>query len=276
MVDVISSEDFGREEFNREYYKVVEKEPILVKNEVADWDATRKWTPEYLDSMLGNQEVTVSILDEDILTLNHPEKVEYKSVPFPEARKLICENGNFYLAQATVKYPVSTRILVGKNGEFTRLAGDITEPRFLDDFTKQCYVTNLWFGGDKCKTPLHFDDKDNFFIQIFGEKRILLFSPTQTEFLYQAHGEEHDHLSRVNVFDPDESEFPLFAEAEWSEVVVEPGDLLYIPEEWWHAVETLTTSISLNFWWTSLTRHIREVSSQVSKRVFPFPSNEKN
>lgn len=267
MVDVLSSGEFRREEFNREYYDVVEKEPVLVRNEVADWTATRKWTPEYLDSMLGHQEVTVNILDEDILTLNHPEMVENKTFPFSEARKLICENGNFYLAQATIEYPVTTRILGGKNGEFSKLAGDIMEPRFLDDFTKQCYVTNLWFGGDKCKTPLHFDDKDNFFIQIFGEKRILLFSPTQTEFLYQAHGEEHDHLSRINVFDPDESEFPLFAEAEWSEVVVEPGDLLYIPEGWWHAVETLTTSISLNFWWTSLTRHIREVSRQASERV---------
>lgn len=276
MVDVINSEEFDQETFNREYYGGVIKEPVLIRNEVADWDATRKWNPEYLDSILGHQEVTVNILEEDILSLNHPEKMENKTIPFSEARKLICENGNYYLAQATIEYPVTTRIVKGANGDFSRLARDITEPRYLKDITKQCYVTNLWFGGDKCKTPLHFDDKDNFFIQVFGEKRVLLFSPTQTEFLYQAHGEEYDYLSRVNVFDPDESQFPLFTEAEHSEVIVEPGDLLYIPEGWWHAVETLTTSISVNFWWTSLTRHVKEVSSHVSERVFPYLSNDKN
>lgn len=275
MVDVTTSEEFGPAEFNREYYDKSEAKPVLVKDEASDWDANRKWTPEYLDSVLGHQEVTINKLKEDILTLNQPEKVEEQTVPFSEARKLICENGNYYLAQATIKYPITTRIVTGSKGEFARLSMDITQPRFFSDFSKQCYVTNIWFGGDKCKTPLHFDDKDNFFIQIFGEKRILLFSPDQTEYLYQAHGEEHSHISRINIFDPDESKFQLFTESDCSEVIVEPGDMLYIPEGWWHAVETLTTSISVNFWWTSLARHIKLVTRRLSERILPERSNAK-
>ncbi|CAD7958662.1 unnamed protein product [Amoebophrya sp. A120] len=31
------------------------------------------------------------------------------------------------------------------------------------------------------------------------------------------------------------------------DVIVKPGDVLYIPKHWWHYVESLTTSASLSF-----------------------------
>lgn len=269
MVDTIHSSEFGRDDFNQNYYRSNEKKPVLLKDEVAGWEAARKWNPEYLDRVLGHRKVRVNFLKEDVLSLNHPEKVKEKTLPFSEARRYICEDGNYYLAQATIEYPLTTRIVTGESGEFSELVGDIQRPRYLADFTKQCYVTNLWFGGDRCKTPLHYDDKENFFSQIFGKKRFLLFSPSQTDRLYQSHGETYSHLSRVNVFDPDESKFPRFKDAEGSEVVVEPGDMLYIPKGWWHAVETLSTSISVNSWWTGLVRHVSEELNLLSDRVGP-------
>jgi hypothetical protein len=46
--------------------------------------------------------------------------------------------------------------------------------------------------------------------------------------------------------------FPLFNEANKKKIMLdlEPGDILYIPRKWWHGVETLDTSISVNIWWT--------------------------
>ncbi len=42
--------------------------------------------------------------------------------------------------------------------------------------------------------------------------------------------------------------FPLAAQAEYTEVVLEAGDGLYIPPGMWHHVRSLSVSFSVSFW----------------------------
>jgi hypothetical protein len=46
---------------------------------------------------------------------------------------------------------------------------------------------------------------------------------------------------------PDLEQFPRFSGVTPIEVVVGPGQALFIPVGWWHRVEALDTSISLSF-----------------------------
>ena len=46
---------------------------------------------------------------------------------------------------------------------------------------------------------------------------------------------------------PDLERFPLFAKATHMDVVLGPGEFIYIPARCWHYVRALTTSVSLNF-----------------------------
>ena len=55
------------------------------------------------------------------------------------------------------------------------------------------------------------------------------------------------NISAVSVLKPDLDRYPLFAEARYTDAVLEPGDVLFIPSGWWHAVHSLTTSASINF-----------------------------
>ena len=51
----------------------------------------------------------------------------------------------------------------------------------------------------------------------------------------------------MDVESPDLEMFPLFAEAKGVDVLLAPGDALYLPARCWHHVRACTTSISLSF-----------------------------
>lgn len=102
-------------------------------------------------------------------------------------------------------------------------------------------------------TPAHYDEQHNFFAQIRGTKRFILFPPEQLDCLYpHPVWHPHDRQSQVDFDDPDLIRFPKFKEIEGQEAILKPGDVLYLPMYWWHHVETTCDSpysISVNFWY---------------------------
>jgi hypothetical protein len=57
-----------------------------------------------------------------------------------------------------------------------------------------------------------------------------------------------DHLSAMRVFPPDLGVYPLFANAVYAEVLLQPGEMLYIPRRWWHWVTSYDRNIALSIW----------------------------
>ena len=55
-------------------------------------------------------------------------------------------------------------------------------------------------------------------------------------------------MSEVEVEAPDLARHPRFAQAAYEEVVLRPGELLFIPAGTWHYVRSLSTSWSISFW----------------------------
>lgn len=100
----------------------------------------------------------------------------------------------------------------------------------------------LLIGLEGNITPVHYDEQENFFTQLSGYKRCILFSPDQFECLYP-HPVAHpcDRQSQIDFENPDFERFPKFENAEAYETVVGPGDVLYIPMYWWHQIESLTS-----------------------------------
>jgi hypothetical protein len=106
----------------------------------------------------------------------------------------------------------------------------------------------FWLGPAGTVTPLHADYDDNLFVQIWGSKRIFLAPPHHDQFLYPV---EANALLFGSPFDPeapDFERFPLARQAALLELVVEPGDMLYVPAGWYHQVRSLSFSLSSNRW----------------------------
>ena len=70
---------------------------------------------------------------------------------------------------------------------------------------------------------MHFDNRNNFLCQIFGYKKVTLFAPSDSEFLYS-----NGNISQVDITNVNEEEFPLFASANAYECVLEPGEAIFI------------------------------------------------
>ena len=106
------------------------------------------------------------------------------------------------------------------------------------------------------RSTLHFDQMDNLFLQIAGRKRFVIYEPTEAGNLY-AWPVHHplDRRAQVDLRNEDDARFPRLAKAIKREVILEPGDLLFLPAYWWHEVTTLPVqpneiTVSINFWYT--------------------------
>jgi hypothetical protein len=102
-------------------------------------------------------------------------------------------------------------------------------------------------GGNHSLTPLHFDTlyTHNLFFQIVGRKKFLLIPGKQKKFCYIYNW----RWSPVDPVSPDYAAYPLFEKAACMEVILEPGDVLYIPPGMLHQVHGLSFSISFNIDW---------------------------
>jgi peptidyl-lysine (3S)-dioxygenase / protease len=133
---------------------------------------------------------------------------------------------------------------------------------------------DIWIGDGQTIGKLHFDEYDNFLVQVSGSKEILLFDPHHNENLYEGHiAEAHfsfnidtetfskDHLLEstsmvmIDLSNPDYNKFPRFRNTQSLKYRIEPGDILYLPSFWWHEVpsfsfkDSLNRNIAVNFWY---------------------------
>jgi hypothetical protein len=112
----------------------------------------------------------------------------------------------------------------------------------------------LWLSTPARVAP-HSDIHDNIACVAAGRRRFTLFPPEQIRNLYlgpllDAPGGVP--VTSANLWDPDFERHPRFAEAlaSASEATLEPGDAIFIPALWWHAVESLAPlNILVNYWW---------------------------
>jgi len=106
----------------------------------------------------------------------------------------------------------------------------------------------FWLGPARTVTPLHCDYDDNIFAQVWGRKRIFLAPPHHDAFLYTREANPMLFGSPFDPEAPDYERFPLARRAAVVEVIVEPGDMLYVPAGWYHQVRALSFSLSANRW----------------------------
>lgn len=149
------------------------------------------------------------------------------------------------------------------------LLAHLPELRAAMDFSlfrgaKRFERIRAWLGPAGTLTGFHTDLADNLLYQAHGRKHVSLVPPACDAFMYP--GGKYDFMSVPSAVDEARpAAFPLFERAreERMETELEPGQVLYIPFGWWHRVESLSGSISVNCFawsWAELPGYLREIA----------------
>lgn len=112
---------------------------------------------------------------------------------------------------------------------------DVVLPPGWFDEPRLPYGSALWVGPAGTITPLHHDTSNILFCQIHGRKRIVLAPPWAEPLLESAEG-VYNHRGPEALASEG---IPAI------DVVVQPGEALFIPAGWWHDVRALDVSVSL-------------------------------
>eukprot|EP01012_Entosiphon_sulcatum_P056373 TRINITY_DN80023_c0_g1_i1.p1 TRINITY_DN80023_c0_g1~~TRINITY_DN80023_c0_g1_i1.p1 ORF type:complete len:323 (+),score=44.14 TRINITY_DN80023_c0_g1_i1:32-1000(+) len=146
-------------------------------------------------------------------------------------------------AEAPPVLPPSQYLYLNQNLEFfTTHFPELLEDMkgFVDLFPRSVSLEpSLWLGPTGTVTGLHCDLDHNTLIHIWGKKTFILIPRHQSELMYPS--PKYDmgaHLSQVDLrkVGYNRKHFPRVAEATPYVAHLEPGDMISIPQGWYHFV----------------------------------------
>lgn len=259
-------------EFSREYY--AKNAPVVIRQAVAHWPAINKWTPEYLLSTLKDKVVNVAVTPNgyaDGLAKQNGE--EYFVLPL-ETEMLLSEFFE-HLDDPMGAIHYIQRQNSNFSEDFPELADDIL-PSDLD-FAQKCFnkppdAANFWLGDQRAITSMHKDPYENIYCVISGYKDFILIPPHQLccvprrryptgiykrktsgqfyiEQVLDNDDPQHTEWVSIDPLAPDFSTYPQYAKARPLRVRVHAGDVLYLPNYWFHHVQQSHKCIAVNFWY---------------------------
>ncbi|MCY1031582.1 cupin-like domain-containing protein [Corallococcus sp. BB11-1] len=223
------------DEFRDRYYRA--HQPVILEDFLEDWPLLEHWRPEALARTHGDVEVEVMTGRE--ARLDHDVS--------PDACRTVMRLADF-LHRLEHGGPTNDLYLTARNFALERpeLRGLLDDVRFPPGFLHPRPAPGgikLWVGPAGTRTALHHDVDSVMFGQVHGRKRFWLVPSFETARVYN-----HTHVwSAVDASAPDLARFPAFGTAHVREVVLGPGELLFIPVGWWHQVHALDVSVSVTF-----------------------------
>jgi len=129
--------------------------------------------------------------------------------------------------------------------EIPQLQNDFSYPDFGLKLMKK--LPMLFFGGQDSHTFMHYDiDLANIFHFHFeGKKQCILFDQKQSRYLYKV---PHSLITRedIDFANPDFKKWPALKYAKGWVCDLKHGEILYMPEGYWHYMRYITPGFSMS------------------------------
>jgi hypothetical protein len=231
------------------YRKYVTKNlPVIITGDQSLCDAARTWSFDYLLSGQGDVEVPVEFASNQA----HPELVEHRHMKLNHyiglLRSDLDARKHYYLAEIDLAAALPHN------------ADDVPPPHFLD--TDDIFRTVLFLGVDTfSQAHYHPPPMEAVLMQVVGKKRVILWPANRFRDL-SPHPwfSSLSHWTSLSI-DPKARErcgVPFYSKsgkkAIKTAIVCDlmPGQMLFIPQGWFHAVYGMGESVSVTYFFNSL------------------------
>ena len=223
-------QNISKEDFRKNYLKP--QKPVIIEHFVDDWPAVQKWDLDYMAKVAGD--ITVPLYDDR--PVRHDEG-------FNQAHAKMKMRDYIDLLK---KEPTRYRIFLWNIlKEVPELQKDYTYPDFGISLMKG--LPMLFFGGEDSYTFMHYDiDLANIFhFHFHGKKEVILFDQSQNDYLYKI---PHSLIVRedIDFNGPDYEKWPALKKAKGWRGNLEHGQVLYMPEGYWHYMRYITPGFSMS------------------------------
>jgi len=219
LVEIDRRSGLTRDEFAAEYLQPLK--PVVFTDLMDSWPAKDRWTVEFFKEQYGHLEVPVFSAN-----YSKPGKgymIADKTMSFKE------------FLTAMEAGPTDLRMfLFNIFRHAPELCHDFSTHTIMDGFIKS--FPFMFFGGEGSHVALHYDiDMSHVFLnQIYGRKRVILFSQEQSKYIYR---HPYTVASYIDVNNPDYNKYPALKLVQGYEVMLEPGETLFMPSGHWHYIE---------------------------------------
>ena len=230
LVEIPRVKSIYKQDFINSYLKP--QLPVVIEEFNGDWAAHSKWSLDYMNEVAGN--LVVPLYDDR--PVQHEDGFNE-----PHARMKMSDYITLLKSKPT-KYRI---FLWNVLKEVPALQKDFNYPDFGIRLLKK--VPMLFFGGTNSHTFMHYDiDFANIFHFHFeGEKECILFSQSQNKYLYKVPHSLITHES-IDFSNPDLEKWPALKKANGYSTTLKHGEVLYMPEGYWHYMKYKTPGFSMS------------------------------
>lgn len=230
LIDIPRVKSLSKKNFIEHYFKP--QKPVVIEAFNAGWEAHFKWNLEYMKQMAG----------EKLVPLYDDRPVQHEDgFNEPHAQMKMADYIDLLKREPT-KFRIFLWNLLK---EVPALQKDYSIPDFGIRILKK--VPMLFFGGTNSHTFMHYDiDLANIFhFQFEGEKLCILFPQTESRYLYKVPHSiiTHEDIDFSNL---DYDKWPALKKAKGFTTQLKHGELLYMPEGYWHYMKYLSPGFSMS------------------------------
>jgi len=210
--------------------------PVVLKGLMKDVSAVQKWTPEYFQENYGQTALLTLVGDihEKNAYTSFNRRVNCEYIPLQESiQNMLDRKGKYYVNNVTeifMKHPELVQDL--QINRLKQVDASVNEDSWLK--------VNLFLGGPETASSLHCAVGGNFFMNLVGRKKWILIDPEYSPYFKMTPAENFGFVISGYDLDDTEQSAEIFRKIPMHEVILEPGDCLFVPPWWLHHVSNET------------------------------------